>query len=130
MKSAFQNLTKSEQDYSYYFHGWKGGLYMLKRKYRGIGRGNSGYRKGKYYERKTRAILENQGYYTIRSGASKGIWDIVAIKEDSIKLIQVKACTSSVSKAEMNKMVLFKAPTNTTKELWHYYGSKPKICVL
>ena len=48
------------------------------------------YAKGARYERKAKRILEKAGYLVIRSAASKGPFDIVAIKKNDVRLIQVK----------------------------------------
>ncbi len=111
---------------------WKDGICVTPKKLAGVGKGNAGYRKGKYYERKTRKILEKEGYYTIRSAASKGVWDIVAIREDNVKLIQVKAGTSARKKQEIENMRQFKVPIYVSKELWFFYNPRkpPKIDII
>ena len=56
------------------------------------------YKSGRAYEYKARKILEREGFYVIRSAGSRGIIDLVAIKPNKIKLIQVK----STSRDEIN----------------------------
>lgn len=102
---------------------WKGGI-SLKNLAR-HGKGNRLYRKGKYYENLVRKELEKNNYYTIRSGASKGIWDIVAINSNHIRLIQVKtnACPNP---KERKKMEEFNCSNNISKEYWRFYGRGKK----
>ena len=47
--------------------------------------------KGRRLEHKTIRVLEAAGYDCTRAAASKGTWDIVAMNEDNLRLIQVKA---------------------------------------
>lgn len=107
---------------------WKGGLVKIRKKQAGIwGKGNAHYRKGKYYERKTRKMLEKDNYYTIRSGASKGIFDIVGIRKNDIRLIQVKGGNSFLSPAEKKAIKDFDAPDCASKEAWLFCGKSFKI---
>lgn len=106
---------------------WKGGLVQLRKKQAGIGKGGSAYKKGKYYERKTRKMLEIDGYYTIRSGASKGIFDIIGIRESNIKLIQVKGGNSFLSPSERNSIKNFLVPNCVSKEAWIFCGNTLRI---
>ena len=47
--------------------------------------------KGRRFEYKTRKRLEEVGYYCIRSAASKGHFDVIALgSHGSVRLIQVK----------------------------------------
>jgi hypothetical protein len=48
-------------------------------------------RKGRHREHQSRALLEAQGYVVIRSAASLGRFDLVAVGPADILLIQVKA---------------------------------------
>jgi len=84
-------------------------------------KGNRSYRKGRYYENKTRKELEVAGFYTVRSAASKGMWDIVAIGKYTVILIQVKA-NNRVGPKERKQMEDFECPENTMRQIWRYYG--------
>ena len=89
------------------------------------------YRKGQRNERKTRKRLEADGYTTIRSGASKGIWDILAYNECEWRVIQVKTNgppRPSETETIHNEIV----PANTTKEIWVWYDyiREPEIEVV
>jgi Holliday junction resolvase-like predicted endonuclease len=81
------------------------------------------YKKGVIAERKARKQLELQGYYVIRSAGSRGIWDLVAFKNDEIKLVQIKSYRKDDSHLKekvfgsMRKHEPF-LPLNATQELW------------
>lgn len=84
-------------------------------------------RKGTYYERKARKILESQDYYVIRSAGSLGLFDLVAIHKSTgeVRLIQVKSGKSSF-KGLVN-------PFKTDKiklELWVFNNKQLKIISL
>lgn len=79
--------------------------------------------KGGRNERKARDILEKEGYSVCKSGGSLGVWDLIAINRERIRLIQVKT-NNQPSKLELDKMKLFEAPSNTTKELWVFIDWK------
>lgn len=96
------------------------------------GLGNRLYKKGQDKERKARLILEKQGYYVMRSGGSKGIFDLCAIRGADIKLIQVKT-NGSVTLREKNKIKGFtNYPVNAQKELWVFYDKRklPEVTLL
>ena len=105
---------------------WKGGICKLKS---GISGKNKCYRKGRYYERKTRKILEEKKYYTIRSAASKGIVDIVAINNQEVIFIQVKSGSSPFSKKDKVKFSNLPIPLNCRKELWIFKGGRIKLII-
>lgn len=102
---------------------WKGGITKTFRAKRGGG--NKLYKKGLYYENKARKELEAQGFYIIRSAASKGLWDIVAINNNIVRFIQVK--TNDLPRLnERKNLANFKCPINSTKEIWRYFGMGKK----
>jgi Holliday junction resolvase len=76
---------------------------------------------GTQAEWEVRKILEQQGYFVGRSAGSKGIWDLWAVNENGLRLIQVKS-TSQKEKAK----ILFKKDIERMKntkvfgqqELW------------
>ena len=74
------------------------------------------YAKGCRLENRARTILEKQGYYVIRSAGSKGLIDLVAIRWNQVKLIQVKS--RGISKAELETFMDLKVPGNVHKEIW------------
>ena len=74
------------------------------------------YAKGCRLENRARTILEKQGHYVIRSAGSKGLIDLVAVKWNGIKLIQVKS--RGILKAEIDAIMDLKVPQNVHKEIW------------
>lgn len=86
---------------------------------------NTRYKKGYYYENLVRKEFEKQGYYTIRSGKSAGLWDIVAISSNFIVLIQSKK-TGLPTVAERKAMAEFPCPPNVIKQIWRFYGRGKK----
>ena len=77
------------------------------------------YRRGYERERKTVSILEKAGYYCVRAGGSKGLFDVVAIGPKDIKLIQVKN-NRAPNPVEMEAIEEFDSPPFATKEVWVY----------
>ena len=74
------------------------------------------YDTGRRLEYKAKKELEALGYTVVRSAGSKGPFDLVAIGENDIRLIQVKKATAS--KGERGKMGDILAPRCCRKELW------------
>lgn len=93
---------------------------------------SSRYKLGYYYERKTKSILEKNGWDVWRSPASHTPVDIIAIKPEKntikIKLIQVKRTSldkenyEKIFKEEIERMIEFskkyKDFPNIDIELW------------
>lgn len=86
---------------------------------------NKKYIKGRYYESKTRKLLEKEGYSVVRSAGSKGPADLVAFNVEHFRLIQVKAGKSSFGKEERRVFKKMETPKNCTKELWAWVERKP-----
>ena len=80
--------------------------------------------KGTRREAQTIKTLEAQGYACTRAAASLGVWDIIAIRRDGIKLIQVKSNRWPGS-VEMEGMIAFECPASCSKEVWRYDDGKP-----
>jgi Holliday junction resolvase len=70
--------------------------------------------KGRRNEHKSIKLLESLGYSCIRSAASKGAFDIVALSSMEVLLIQVKS-NSWPSSLEVEAMRLLPTPTNSRK---------------
>jgi len=47
-------------------------------------------RKGTYFENQVKKIFESKGYYVVRSAASRGVFDLIAIKDGKPIGIQCK----------------------------------------
>ena len=73
--------------------------------------------KGSRREREVKKILETEGYNCTKAGASLGIFDIIAINTEHIRLIQVKS--NMITKKEIMGIKNFhNHPVNTIKEIW------------
>ena len=83
------------------------------------------YRVGYLYEQEVRKLLENTGYYVVRSAGSKGFFDLVAFNSNSIRLIQVKKRGKLSPKQKTEFQVIFdKLPPNATIEVWGKQNGK------
>lgn len=78
------------------------------------------YQRGRTREYYVMQNLRKKGYHCIRSASSKGYFDVIAIGEKDILLIQVKLSKDGKLKRDENyKLSLtLKVPTNTKKQLW------------
>ncbi len=68
--------------------------------------------------------MKEKGFYCTRSAASKGIFDIICLKEDEIVCIQVK-CNSMPGSEEMNNITNLKLPDVCKKLVFVFYDGKP-----
>lgn len=73
-------------------------------------------RRGYRAERASAHALQLEGYYCIFSRASKGVFDLVAIRETDTLLVQVKS-GNWPDKKEWLRLEAFKAPPGTEKRL-------------
>ena len=84
--------------------------------------------KGSRNERKSMDFYEAQGYYTIKSSASKGIWDIIAYSKSDWICVQVKSNhrPGALEMASMREEIV---PLGTKKILhvWKDYQRLPEI---
>ena len=81
------------------------------------------YRIGRRLEWRIRKLLEQHGYEVIRSAGSKGRWDLVAIKDGIVRLIQVKKGRVQKHKIK-DLMPLLATPVVLSKEAWFYIPRK------
>ena len=95
---------------------WKGGISNDT-----LGKGKNPSRKGTYYENLARKELESKGYYVIRSAASKGIWDLVAVNDMHILFVQSKV-RRMPRIHEREAMEEFICPDNSIKQIWRFFG--------
>jgi len=84
---------------------------MIKSKIKGIRR-----------ERLVQKMLEAQGYNCWRLAGSLGIFDLFALNENEVRLIQVKS--SWISPAEKKRIKLLKVPPEVVKEIWIFKKGK------
>lgn len=84
-------------------------------------------RKRRGYEAELRAKhdLMTEGFLVVRSSASLTPFDLVAIREDIIKFIQVKRQKlKGKYDKDIEQMKKIKIPINTQKELWIWTDKK------
>lgn len=100
---------------------WRGGIS------RAGGGGLSMYNKGSRGERKSRALLEADGWYVVRSAGSKGLWDLVCYltrpprtSEPTVRLIQVKSGSRPAVRSERDEIAGALVPSCATKEIWRW----------
>jgi len=80
-------------------------------------------------EREVRKILERMGYVVTRSSASLGMFDLIAVNNKRIRLIQVKATKSKkvyMNKEELDDIRNFQNYPKFVgaKEIWKWEGRK------
>lgn len=84
--------------------------------------------KGWRSERKSRLLLEKEGYYVIRAGGSLGMWDMVGVHpKGAVVFVQTKS-NYPPGRAELNRLEEFN-PGVHWKEIhvWKDYNPKPEI---
>lgn len=78
-------------------------------------------RKGKYYEKRAQAILEQAGYLVTCAGGSLGVFDLIALGPSDVRCIQVKGGTGNyLSGVEREQITAVDVPQNVTKECWRF----------
>jgi Holliday junction resolvase len=75
------------------------------------------YDRGRKLEYAARDELIKQGYIVIRSGGSRGPFDLCAISPTDVVLVQVKASRSR-RKAAVDQLEKIQVPENVRKEVW------------
>ena len=87
-------------------------------------------KKGSKNERKAKTILEQAGYVCTKSGASLGLFDIIAENPLGIRHVQVKSnrIPDPVEREDMVNMRK-QLPANSTIEFWVFYDGQqePRI---
>ncbi len=86
-------------------------------------------RKGSRNEHKAIRMLENAGFHCTRAAGSLGLFDIVAVSRQGVRLIQVKSNRDAPA-AEREAIQEFTGiPSNASKEIWTFedYGRTPII---
>lgn len=86
--------------------------------------------KGSRNERKAKQILERAGYVCTKSGASLGVFDIIAENPLGVRHVQVKSnrIPDPIERKDMANMRR-QLPANSTVEFWVFYdgNTKPRI---
>ena len=74
------------------------------------------------FERKAKKELEDEGYYVMKSGGSLGVFDVIAINEKRVRLIQVKSTQVNWDlkyfSKDVGRMKELVVPEICEKELW------------
>jgi len=77
-------------------------------------------RKGTRAEHRAIRILEAAGYICTRAGGSLGLFDVIAVGPQDVRLIQVKAGTKYLSGTERAQLTGLSVPANVTRECWRF----------
>ena len=87
---------------------------------------NKNYRKGYRIELIAKKELEANGYSVMRSGGSKGIFDLCAYDFNHFRLIQLKSTKrdSYILKQTIRDIEDVEVPANCRKELWIHKDKK------
>jgi Holliday junction resolvase len=84
--------------------------------------GNPHYQKGARFERTVKARLEADGYFVTKSGGSKSLVDLVAVKEGRVLFVQVTAAVKPKSKAEQRALRDLASDKGASPVLWTKAG--------
>ena len=77
------------------------------------------YISGRRLEYKAKEELEKNKYVVIRASGSHGVFDLIAIRHDIIRLIQIKKTRKKVSYGkEIEGISKLDVPKSCRKELW------------
>lgn len=84
--------------------------------------------KGNRNEYKTMRLLESVGYACFRMAGSLGVFDVIAVSQTDVLLIQVKS-NRLPSAFEMEAIKLFACPPNARKiiHVWHDRKRLPTV---
>lgn len=90
---------------------------------------NTNYVRGRQFEYACTAALRKQGYIVTRAASSKGVFDLIGVGPNDIKLVQVKSGRRSISKKELDIMLAIPCPPCAVKEVWYYPGNRQRVQV-
>ena len=76
--------------------------------------------KGTRAERRAVRLLEATGYVCTKAGGSFGIFDVIAIGPQDIRVLQVKAGTARCSPLEREQIRGLVVPANVSREIWRF----------
>ncbi len=88
-------------------------------------------KKGRRNEHRSMSLLEKSGYWCMRSAASRGVFDVVAVSKTDIIFVQVKSGRRPGS-VEMEEMALCPVPPNARKlvHVWKDRAQMPEVTEL
>lgn len=84
------------------------------------------YKKGRNFEYRVKSDLEKKGYYVIRSAGSHSKFDLVAVSQEEVLLIQCKTSKPSAKKVRETADLNFTLPQNV--RVVFVYKKGRKIC--
>ena len=87
-------------------------------------------RKGISKERLVKKMLERVGYLVLRSAASKGPFDLVALRKNEVRLIQVKTNRHPSTEEEENLIEIANRLIPFSVEVWVFYDRLPEPEIL
>ena len=97
-------------------------------------RGRRSKQKGARQELRTRKFLENLGYSCARSSASLGLFDIIAVNKNEVKLVQVKSnrWPGTEETEQLKEFARDGCPKSCSVEIWVWADGKrlPRVKVL
>ena len=81
------------------------------------------YNRGYYAESKAVKELEAEGFVAVRSAGSHSPWDVVGVKDDEVRLVQVKRCkepgdAAAIIKAALPELAKIETAVCVFQELW------------
>ncbi len=84
--------------------------------------------KGSRSERKSKELLEREGYLVTKAGASLGMWDLIGIRADGFVVCQTKS-NRWPGLVEMRAMRNCEVPANCRKLVhrWNDYQREPMV---
>lgn len=85
------------------------------------------YSRGANFERLVQKLLEEQGWFVIRSAGSHGLVDLVAFKQDCItRFIQCKISKGDMTKAAKRELAVLAIKHKACA--WLYWKEDGKMC--
>jgi Holliday junction resolvase len=76
--------------------------------------------KGTRAEHRAIRLLEAAGYVCTRAGGSLGLFDVIAVGQTDVRLIQVKAGGEYLSGVERESITGLTLPANVSREVWRF----------
>ena len=86
------------------------------------------YNRGYYAESKAVKELEAEGFVAVRTAGSHSPWDVIGIKEDEVRLVQVKRCkepgdAAAIIKKAISELASIEIPVAAFQEVWTWVDS-------
>jgi Holliday junction resolvase len=76
--------------------------------------------KGSRAERRAIALLEAAGYICTKAAGSLGLFDVIGVGPQDVRLIQVKSGGEYLSGVEREQIRLLTVPANVSRECWRF----------